>query len=75
MCAAESLTWAVAFTACGTKNLLRSAAVLYLFTNKMFIEDLHKILSAFSQLKGDCLFVCLTTFTQLQGVQQEDECR
>lgn len=30
------------------------------------LDDINKILSALSQLKGDCLFVYLKTFTQMQ---------
>ena len=70
MCAAESLTQAITFTACGTR-LFHSVAVVYIyihiFTNEMFtLDDINKILSALSQLKGDCLFVYLKTFTQMQ---------
>jgi hypothetical protein len=76
MSAAESLTRKITFTACGT-TLFQSVAVvcvcvcvyihIYTHTNEMFtLDDINKILSALSQLKGDCLFVYLKTFTQMQ---------
>jgi len=70
MCAAESLTWPITFTACGTRqSISQRCRYMYLFTNETFaLDDINKILSALSQLNGDCLFVYLKTFAQMHNV-------
>jgi len=80
MCAAESLTWPITFTACGTRQSISQRCryvyiyiyiyiYIYPLTNEMFaLDDINKILSALSHLNGDCLFVYLKTFTHMHSV-------